>query len=91
MRRRRERRLSRNTNSANQAQAWAAQYGFTLRIHNEGHHWMWQKGAFVAEWWPSSAKLVLNRVYERDFHVPEWTGVIRFLENPDDRLSQGEL
>jgi len=28
---------------------------------------------FVAEWWPSSAKLVLNRVYERDFHVPEMT------------------
>ena len=58
---RRDRRLKRNSNAADEARAWAARNGFTFRVGNEGHHWMWQKGGFVAEWWPSSAKLVLNR------------------------------
>jgi hypothetical protein len=55
--------------------------GFALRVNNEGHHWMWQKGGFVAEWWPSSAKLVFNRNYDRSFDAHDWTTVIPFLES----------
>jgi hypothetical protein len=81
MRRRRERRLERNAKAADQAKTWADRHGFNFRVNNEGHHWMWQKGGFVAEWWPSSAKLVLNRDYARSFHAHNWTVVIPFLEN----------
>lgn len=81
MRQRRERRLNRNTSAAQQAKIWADQKGFTCRIHNDGHHWIWQKAGLVAEWWPSSAKLVLNRKYDRSFQVHDWTGVIPFLES----------
>jgi len=84
MRQRRERRLGRNLTSGNRAKTWADQHGFALRINNEGHHWMWQKGQFVAEWWPSSAKLVLNRDYARSFDAYDWTGVVPFLETKED-------
>lgn len=47
---------------------------------------MWQKGRFVAEWWPSSAKLVLNRDYDRSFHAHDWTGVVPFLEEKASAL-----
>ena len=47
---------------------------------------MWQKGGFVAEWWPSSAKLVLNRNYDRSFHAHEWTGAIALFESKANAL-----
>ena len=83
MRRRRERRLDRNTNAAHEAMVWAARNGFVLRMYNEGHHWIWQKGEFVAEWWPSSAKLVLNRCYDDSLHVHDWSGVLSVLQKRD--------
>jgi hypothetical protein len=86
MRQRRERRLERNTSAAHQAKTWADRNGFALRVNNEGHHWMWQKGGFVAEWWPSSAKLVFHHNYDRSFHAHDWTAVIPFLES-----KRGEL
>jgi hypothetical protein len=49
--------------------AWAAERGLTVRILNRGHHWLFEKVGFIAEWWPSSAKLVVNRRYERGTHV----------------------
>jgi hypothetical protein len=61
MRKRRERRLRRNLDNRPDAEAWAAQRGFSLRVNNDGHHWIFERGRFVAEWWPSSSKLVLNR------------------------------
>ncbi len=80
MRRRRARRMDRTAQLEAQVQEWARRHGCTLRVLNDGHHWLFQKTGFIAEWWPSSAKLVLNRIYERNFHVPEWTGVIPFLQ-----------
>jgi len=81
MRRRRQRRLDRNKSAADQAKTWADRHGFAFRVNNDGHHWMWQKGKLVAEWWPSSAKLVVNRNYQGSSHAHDWTAVIPFLEN----------
>jgi len=60
---------------------WAAQRGLTLRVLNGGHHWLLQKPGLTAEWWPSSAKLVLNRDHLRDCHAPHWPHVAALLEN----------
>jgi hypothetical protein len=46
---------------------WAA--GTTLRITNEGHHWQIADGGFLAEWWPSSAKLVIGKNGTTEFVV----------------------
>ena len=80
-RQRRDRRLHRNLDVAAEAQAWAARHGFTLRVLNDGHHWLFQKPGLVAEWWPSSAKLVLNRDYLHDQHAPHWPQVAMLLAN----------
>jgi len=58
---RRDRRLGRTVDLQTEVTAWATQRGFTLRVLNDGHHWLLQKPGLVAEWWPSSAKLVLKR------------------------------
>lgn len=79
-RRRRERRLQRTLGWEQEVSRWATQHGFTLRVLNGGHHWLLQKPGFVAEWWPSSAKLVLNRDYVHDRQAPHWPEVALALE-----------
>jgi hypothetical protein len=80
MRQRRARRMDRTARNESQVHDWARRHGCTLRVLNDGHHWLFEKGGFVAEWWPSSAKLVLNRDYTRDHHAPHWHDVQRVLD-----------
>jgi hypothetical protein len=51
-----------------------------LRVLNDGHHWLFQKPGFMAEWWPSSARLAVNRDYGRHIHAPHWAEVATELE-----------
>ena len=46
---------------------WCRQRGFTLTITNSGHHWK-LTGPLLAEWWPSSAKLVFNKRWDHGIH-----------------------
>ena len=46
---------------------WAKRNGFTLRISNGGHHWK-LTGPFIAQWWPSSAKLVFGNGWPDGVH-----------------------
>src|SRR5437899_12506595 len=55
------RRLSANLEQEANVRRWCGQRGLTLRITNEGHHWQIADGGFLAEWWPSSAKLVIGK------------------------------
>ena len=80
-RQRRDRRLHRNLDRTTAAQAWATAHGLSLRVNNDGHHWMFQRPGFVAEWWPSSAKLVFNRNYDRDVHAHDLPQVLAVLES----------
>jgi hypothetical protein len=77
---RRERRLHRTLDLESEVARWASRHGFTLRVLNDGHHWLLQRPDLVAEWWPSSAKLVVNRDYLHDHHAPHWPEVAALLE-----------
>ncbi len=79
-RRRRGRRMDRSLALEDQARAWAERYGCSLRVLNDRHHWLFQKRGFMAEWWPSSAKLAINRDYLRSHHAPHWGEVVAALE-----------
>jgi hypothetical protein len=79
---RRERRTNRTARLESHVRAWAEQRGLSLRVLNDGHHWLLQNTGFKAEWWPSSAKLALNRDYLGTFHAPHWTQVAALLESP---------
>ena len=79
-RRRRERRMDRTARLESEVRAWAERYGCTLRVLNDGQHWLFQRPGFVAEWWPSSAKLAVNRDYLHACHAPHWAEVSNVLE-----------
>jgi hypothetical protein len=77
---RRERRMERTSRLEAQVRVWAEQHGCSLRVLNDGHHWLLQKPGFVGEWWPSSARLAVNREYGRYIHAPHWAAVSTVLE-----------
>jgi hypothetical protein len=35
-----------------QARVWAEGHACSLRVLNDGHHWLFQKPGFMSEWWP---------------------------------------
>jgi hypothetical protein len=83
--------MSRTSDRELAIRAWIDEHGFTLRVLNGGHHWLIQKPGFVAEWWPSSAKLALNRHYDRTYHAPHWDDVANQLLRHLPDHSQGSL
>lgn len=58
---------------------WAAQEGIELVILNQNNHWIWRKGKQRADWWPSSAKLVLNQDFDNGIHAHDPGQVAREL------------
>lgn len=73
------RRLYTNLRQQGPIRAWAKQFGIDLKISNEGHHWRFILGTEVAEWWPSSAKLVINRDYAAGIHAHDYEQVMEYL------------
>src|SRR5579862_3225734 len=45
------RRLSSNLKQEANVRRWCKQRGLMLRITNDGHHWQFTDGYFLAEWW----------------------------------------
>ena len=72
--------MERTSRLEEQARVWAAGQGCSLRVLNDGHHWLFQKPGFMAEWWPSSARLAVNRDYGSDIHAPDWADVVTVLD-----------
>ena len=55
--------------------AWCDEHGAILRVNNDGHHWIID-GIIHAEWWPSSAKLVIERQWQHGIHCHDVFQVI---------------
>lgn len=66
---RHDRRLNANLSRQEDVREWCKVAGVRLTIKNHGHHWRFVRGKQEAEWWPSSAKLVIQRNYDRGIHV----------------------
>ena len=77
---RHERRLQFNVGREEAVRAWAQRHGIQLVISNHGHHWRFKRGRRTAEWWPSSARLVLQRDYQKDHHVHDHEQAMKILE-----------
>jgi hypothetical protein len=39
----------------------AAEYGYTVRILNDGQHWEFRRGVAMIEWWPSTGTTTVNK------------------------------
>ena len=72
--------MERTSRLEEQVRVWAAGHGCSLRVLNDGHHCLFQKPGFLAEWWPSSARLAVNRDYGRHIHAPHWAELVTELE-----------
>ena len=88
---RHDRRLETNLSYEAEMRDWCAENGVTLAIKNGGHHWRFtrvvRRGSNKrktkmagADWWPSSAKLVLLQQWDRDWHVHDFRAVQHVLE-----------
>ena len=42
-------------------QKLATEYGYTVRVLNDGQHWEFKRLALVVEWWPSTGRMMLDR------------------------------
>jgi len=74
------RRLAANLQHEAKLRQWCQQNGLALRITNEGHHWQVTEGRFVAEWWPSSAKLVINKRWREGIHCHDYKQAIETIQ-----------
>lgn len=73
---RHERRLVTNLRHEGIVKDWCAKHGVDLKITNDAHHWTFSKNGFVAEWWPSSAKLVFQHRYTKGVHAHDYSQVL---------------
>ena len=92
--RRHARRLGFNLQRQELVKSWAEKCGIDLKISNGGNHWTFTKGLAIAEWWPSSARLVLQREYRtRDQHVHDYqqvmAAVAAYFKKCEQELEEG--
>jgi hypothetical protein len=69
------RRLQTNLAGEAELRSWADENGIVFEIKNNGHHWIFKKPGFLAEWWPSSAKLVIAKRWNHGIHCHDWKQV----------------
>lgn len=58
-----------------------AKHGGWLRVLNSGQHWQIIYGAGpirIIEWWPSTAKMVVDTDWKHGVHVHRWQDVLKF-------------
>ena len=77
---RHNRRLHGNLRYEAEVREWCRTRGFNLRITNNGHHWQLTKQNFLAEWWPSSAKLVFNKQWNKGCHCHDYRQALELIE-----------
>ena len=75
------RRLFANLEQEASVRQWCQQKGLMLRITNEGHHWQITDGRFLAEWWPSSAKLVIGKKWHDGIHCHDYKQALKVIED----------
>lgn len=58
---------------------WCDNRGVTFTLGNDDHHWSFRKGKERADWWPSTAKLVLNQRWNEGLHCHDAAQMLRVL------------
>jgi len=77
---RHDRRLEAALGAQSRVRQWCGNAGVTLTIGNENHHWRFVGGNGCADWWPSSAKLVLDQQWDSGIHVHDIDQLLRELK-----------
>jgi len=76
---RHNRRLETNKEHADKLKNYCRSNGFSLDIKNDGQHWQIKQGSITIDWWPSTAKMVINQQYDEGIHVHDISQVKAYL------------
>lgn len=77
---RHKRRLGANLHFKDKLGNWCKKNGVSFEVKNEGHHWLFIKGATKIDWWPSSAKVIFNQVWDEGIHCHDYKQLIKVIE-----------
>lgn len=77
---RNDRRKRTNINHQKKVQDYCSDHGIRFRVTNRGHHWRTNKRGKTVEWWPSSAKVVVNKNWQKGIHCHDYNQFIRLLK-----------
>lgn len=75
-----QRRYQQASTSVQSADEWCADHAIVLTIRNDGQHWSFMRGDQLVEWWPSSGKVVVNKLWNSARHADNWKRLIPILE-----------
>lgn len=80
-RERHARRLATGIEYREEVEVWCVSRCVSFKVTNSGHHWKFTRArdGRIAEWWPSSAKLVVAKNYRNGFHVHDYKQAIKLL------------
>jgi hypothetical protein len=78
---RHKRRLDANKEYLDKFRNWCEKKGFTFNIFNNNEHWQVKSATKVFDWWPRSAKLIINQQWKKGIHVHDYTQLIECIEN----------
>ena len=76
---RHQRRFETNNRNKIIVQTWCKENRFVLDVKNGGHHWIIKKKNILIEWWPSSAKLVINKEWYNSIYCHDYLQLIDLL------------
>lgn len=77
---RHERRLGINLRCRQRLENFCKANGFRFTVKNEGHHWQMWLGKWQFDWWPSTAKLIINQQWEKGMHMHDYQQVTNVLK-----------
>lgn len=55
-------------------------HGWNVRLVDYGSHWIITRDRSVVEWWPSTAKCVINKKWKSGIHVHDTLQLIKVIE-----------
>lgn len=75
------RRLNKNKEHLDLFRKWCKTAKAKFKLFNNGEHWKVEYNENTFDWWPRSAKLIINQKWKRGVHVHDYTQLIKFIED----------
>ena len=78
---RHHRRFSTNQEYVAEFRRLCDESGYEFRVLNNGEHWQIKANGNCFDWWPRSAKLIINKQWKNGIHVHDITQLIQEIVN----------
>lgn len=69
---------------------WATGAGLALSVRNGGEHWIFERPGFLAEYWPSTRRLVINKRWKKAAFPADAAELRRLIEKRLPRPARRE-